>query len=183
MQMSSLIERALVAALALGLGAPAGALAETPFHSHATPLVYPSPASPNYGPRKGSIRFVDTDPGPTIGGTLTMRTAVDEHGKPVKASADGITMYMIHWGLEVGDPGAEDDAGAGDLGGDCKGFRDTGHVVMAEAAGAGDVLTWEIPRGTVVPAGAVYFVGHTLYGPIHNLAKCTQTPIANLIVP
>ncbi len=26
------------------------------------PSVYPSPAEPNYGPEKGSIRFIDTDP-------------------------------------------------------------------------------------------------------------------------
>jgi len=55
--------------------------------------MYPSPPKPHYGPRKGSIEFVDTDPGPTIGGTLTMRPA---------AVATGITQYMIHWGLEVG---------------------------------------------------------------------------------
>ncbi len=144
-------------------------------------VVYPSPPSPNYGPQKGSIRFVDTDPGETIGGTLTMRPAVDEHGKRLDAAKAGITMYMIHWGLEVGAPGIQDDAGAGDLGGDCKGFRDTGHVVMAPAADAGDVLTWEIPKGTAIPKGAVYFVGHTLYGTLHNLNKCTQTPIKNLI--
>ena len=147
----------------------------------AKPSVYPSPPEPNYGPQKGSISFVDTDPGETIGGTLTMRPAVDAHGKRLDEAKAGITMYMIHWGLEVGALGVQDDAGAGDLGGDCKGFRDTGHVVMANAVGAGDLLTWEIPKGTVVPKDAVYFVGHTLYGPIHNLAKCTQTPIRNVI--
>ena len=112
-----------------------------------------------------------------------MRPAVDAHGKRLDEAKAGITMYMIHWGLEVGAPGVQDDVGAGDLGGDCKGFRDTGHVVMANAVGAGDLLTWEIPKGTVVPKDAVYFVGHTLYGPIHNLAKCTQTPIRNVITP
>ncbi len=139
---------------------------------------YPAPPVPHYGPEKGSIRFVDTDPGPTIGGTLTMKSAVDGSGQRVD---EGITMYMIHWGLEVGQPGTEDDAGNGDLGGDCMGFRDTGHVVSAPVGEAGDILSWEIPNGTVVPDGAVYFVGHTLYGQIHNLGKCTQTPIENLV--
>jgi hypothetical protein len=147
------------------------------------PATFPRPPSPNYGPAAGSISFVDTDPGQTIGGTLTMKPAVDAAGKPVDAAANGITMYMIHWGLEVGAPGTADDAGAGDLGGDCKGFRDTGHVVMMPAADAGKSMSWTIPQGTVVPTGAVYFVGHTLYGKIHNLAKCTQTPINNLQKP
>ena len=168
-----------VAALLLNAGSAVG---ETPAPKPAMANAYPSPPAPNYGPRKGSISFVDTDLGETIGGTLTMRRAVDEHGNRVDEAKNGITMYIIHWGLEVGAPGVQDDAGAGDLGGDCKGFRDTGHVVMAEAVGVGDVMTWEIPKGTVVPKGAVYFVGHTLYGHIHNLAKCTQTPIKNLIV-
>ena len=88
---------------------------------------------------------------------------------------------MVHWGLEVGEPGVSDDAGAGDLGGDCKGFRDTGHVVKRSAEEAGSTMTWEIPQGTVVPDDAVYFVGHTIYGRIHNLAKCTQTPIHNIV--
>ena len=164
--------------MALFVGAYAGiAMADAAVASKpAAPAVYPSPPAPNYGPLKGSISFIDTDPGETIGGKLTMRPAVDEHGKRVDAAANGITMYMIHWGLEVGGPGT------GDLGGDCKGFRDTGHVVMAPAVGAPDLLTWDIPKGTAVPKGAVYFVGHTLYGNIHNLAKCTQTPIVNLIV-
>ena len=147
------------------------------------PANFPRPPSPNYGPAAGSISFVDTDPGATIGGTITMKPAVDAAGKPVDAAANGITMYMIHWGLEVGAPGTADDGGAGDLGGDCKGFRDTGHIVMMPAADAGKSMSWTIPKGTVVPAGAVYFVGHTLYGKIHNLAKCTQTPIVNMQKP
>lgn len=61
------------------------------------------------------------------------------------------------------------------------GFRDTGHVVMLPASYAGDLLSWEIPQGTEVPNEAIYFVGHTLYEKIHNLEKCTQTPIINLI--
>lgn len=142
---------------------------------------YPAPLAPHYGPMRGSISFTDTDPGPTIGGTLTMKPAVDESGKRLDEADAGITMYMVHWGLEVGKPGVADDAGAGDLGGDCMGFRDTGHVVMAPAAEAGDMMSWEIPQGTEVPEGAVYFVGHTLYGKIHNLGKCTQTPITNLV--
>jgi hypothetical protein len=147
----------------------------------ASPTLYPSPPSPNFGPERGSITFVDTDPGETIGGTLTMRVAVDTNGHPVDAATNGITMYMVHWGLEVGKPGTQDDAGAGDLGGDCKGFRDTGHIVMKPAAEAGEVMSWSIPQGTIVPEGAVYFVGHTIYGQIHNLAKCTQTPINNWV--
>ena len=142
---------------------------------------YPSPPEPHFGPEKGSITFVDTDPGPTIGGTLTMKPAVDDNGKRLNETDAGISMYMIHWGLEVGKPGVADDVGAGDLGGDCMGFRDTGHVVMAPAGEAGKQMSWEIPQGTEVPDGAVYFVGHTLYGKIHNLGKCTQTPINNLI--
>ena len=39
----------------------------------------------------------------------------------------------------------------------------------------------EIPQGTQVPNGAVYLVAHTIYGGIHNLAKCIQIPIANRI--
>lgn len=142
---------------------------------------YPAPPAPHYGPQKGSITFSDTDPGPTIGGTLSMKPAVDDKGNRLDEAEAGITMYMIHWGLEVGKPGVADDAGAGDLGGDCMGFRDTGHVVMAPAGGAGDTMSWEIPQGTKVPEGAVYFVGHTLYDKIHNLGKCTQIPIINLI--
>ena len=145
------------------------------------PSVYPSPAEPNYGPEKGSIRFIDTDPEETIGGTLSMGPAVDDDGNRIDDVDAGITTYMVHWGLEVGEPGARDDAGAGDLGGDCMGFRDTGYVVKLSAPEAGDVMTWEIPQGTVVPDDAVYFVGHSLYGRIHNLAKCTQTPIHNLL--
>ncbi|MEM6627489.1 MAG: hypothetical protein AAF719_12355 [Pseudomonadota bacterium] len=142
---------------------------------------YAQPDDPNYGPEKGSITFADTDPGPTIAGVLTMKPAVDENGELIDAEAAGISMYMIHWGMEVGAPGVEDNAGAGDLGGDCMGFRDTGHIVMAMADQAGDQMTWKLPAGTVVPEGAVYFVGHTIYGDIHNLNKCTQTPIENLM--
>lgn len=143
-----------------------------PLPATATP--YPTLPSPNFGPRAGSITFKDTDPGPTIGGVLTM-TPADA------AQTGGITVYMIHWGLEVGQPGTSDDAGAGDLGGDCKGFRDTGHVVMKPAAEAGSVMTWILPAGTKVPDGAVYFVGHAIYGKIHNLNKCTQIPITNWV--
>lgn len=151
---------------------------------NATPItseIYPGPPEPNFGPEYGSIEFVDTDPGVTIGGVLRMKPAVDTDGQRIDETATGITTYMIHWGLEVGAPGVEDDRGAGDLGGDCMGFRDTGHVVMMAAAETGDIMEWNIPKGTAVPEGAVYFVGHTLYGPLHNLAKCTQTPINNLI--
>lgn len=141
---------------------------------------YPAPPEPNFGPQKGSITFTDTDPSDAIGGTLTMNRALDAEGNAFDEEAAGLTTYMIHWGLEVGAPGTEDDAGAGDLGGDCMGFRDTGHVVMMKASQAGDTMSWEIPQGTIVPKDAVYFVGHTLYGKIHNLGKCTQTPIVNL---
>lgn len=149
-----------------------------------TEEIYPYPEKqPNYGPEYGSLEFVDTDPGPTIGGTLTLGRAVDENGDGVPEGPEGITMYMVHWGLEVGAPGTADDKGAGDHGGDCRGFRDTGHVVMKRAEGLGtmDSISWEIPHGTAVPDGAVYFVAHTLYGEIHNLGKCTQTPIVNII--
>jgi len=141
---------------------------------------YKSPPEPNYGPKSGSISFTDTDPGRAIGGTLTMQPAVDADGVRINEAEAGITMYMIHWGLEVGEPGTEDDAGNGDMGGNCMGFRDTGHVVMMPAADAGETMSWDIPAGTEVPEGAVYFVGHALYGDIHNLAKCTQTVITNL---
>lgn len=143
---------------------------------------YPSPPAPHYGPEYGSITFTDTDPSAAIGGTLTMKPAVDETGKRLDEAQAGITMYMIHWGLEVGAPGTTDDKGAGDLGGDCMGFRDTSHIVMMSAADAAgkDLLTWELPAGTAVPDEAKYFVGHTLYGKIHNLGKCTQTVVVNL---
>ncbi len=146
--------------------------------------MYPLPAKqPNFGPRAGSITFTDTDPGPTIGGTIQMDRAVNNNGQLLSETDEGISTYMIHWGLEVGAPGIEDDTGQGDHGGDCRGFRDTGHVVMARAETIGDAetLSWEIPQGTQVPEGAVYFVGHTLYGEVHNLGKCTQTAIHNLI--
>jgi hypothetical protein len=87
----------------------------------------------------------------------------------------------VHWGLEVGQPGVADDAGNGDHGGSCKGFRDTNHVAMARPSDQGEVLSLEVPQGTVVPDGAVYLVAHTLYGGIHNLAKCVQVPIVNRI--
>lgn len=132
-------------------------------------LIYPRVAEPNFGP--ASIAFVDTDPGPTIGGTVTLGRAPDEKG---------VDMYMVHWGLEVANPGVEDDTGKGDHGGSCKGFRDTNHVVMAHPTGEAE-LKMEIPQGTVVPADAVYLVGHTIYGGIHNLAKCVQVPIVNRI--
>jgi len=133
-------------------------------------LFYPRVAGVNYGPT--SLAFVDTDPGETIGGTITVGRAPDE---------TGIDTYMVHWGLEVGEPGTADDAGNGDHGGDCKGFRDTGHVVMSPVSEGGDPVTMEIPQGTVVPEGAVYFVAHTLYSGRHNLAKCIQIPIVNHI--
>jgi len=93
--------------------------------------MYPEPAQqPNYGPKAGSIRFTDTDPSSAIGGILTMQRAVDDNGQRLDEAAEGITMYMVHWGLEVGEPGIADDEGAGDHGGNCRGFRDTGHVVL-----------------------------------------------------
>ena len=149
-----------------------------------TTAMYPEPdMQPNFGPKHGSITFVDTDPTMAIGGTLTMDRAVDENGTRLDETAEGINMYMIHWGLEVGDPGIDDDKGAGDHGGDCRGFRDTGHVVMKMAADLGDddTIRWTLPAGTEVPEDAVYFVGHTIYGEIHNLGKCTQTAIENRI--
>jgi hypothetical protein len=133
-------------------------------------LIYPYVPDPNYGP--SSIAFEDMDPGPTIGGTITLGRAADEKG---------VEVYMVHWGLEVGAPGTEDDVGHGDHGGSCKGFRDTNHVAMAEPSQPGDMITLQIPPGTKVPEGAVYLVGHTLYNGIHNLAKCVQTPIVNRI--
>lgn len=133
-------------------------------------VIYPRVAGVNYGP--SSIAFTDTDPGPTIGGTISLGRAQDEKG---------VEMYMVHWGLEVGGPGTADDAGHGDHGGSCKGFRDTNHVVMAMPSTPGDPIQLEIPQGTKVPEGAVYLVAHTLYGGIHNLAKCVQTPIVNRI--
>jgi hypothetical protein len=133
-------------------------------------LIYPRVAGENFGPT--SIAFTDTDPGPTIGGTITLGRAPNEKG---------IDVYMVHWGLEVGTPGTADDHGHGDHGGACKGFRDTNHVAKAEPAQPGEAITMEIPQGTAVPEGAVYLVGHTIYGGIHNLAKCVQTPIVNRI--
>ncbi len=144
--------------------------------------MYPEPKQqPNYGPEYGSIRFIDTDPSKAIGGKLVMRRAVDENGDRIDEKAHGITMYMIHWGLEVGEPGTQDDKGAGDHGGDCRGFRDTGYVVMkaVDDLGDEDEIEWTLPSGTEVPTNAVYFVGHTLYEQIHNLGKCTQTLIEN----
>jgi hypothetical protein len=131
-------------------------------------LIYPRVAGQSYGP--SSIEFTDTDPGPTIGGTILLGRAQDEKG---------VESYMIHWGLEVGGPGTADDASHGDHGGNCKGFRDTNHVAMALPSAPGEKIALEIPQGTQVPAGAVYLVAHTLYGGLHNLAKCVQTPIVN----
>lgn len=142
---------------------------------------YPEIPEPSYGPEYGSITFVDTDPGPTIGGTLTMKPAVDEAGKRVNEADLGITRYSIQWGLEVGLPGIQDDKGAGDLGGECMSFRNLEHIVTMEAERASDVISWEIPAGTTVPEGAVYFVGRTHYGKIYNLKKCTQIPIVNFV--
>ena len=133
-------------------------------------LIYPRVSGTNYGPT--FIAFEDTDPRPTIGGTITLGRAPDEKG---------VSVYMVHWGLEVGAPGTADDAGHGDHGGSCKGFRDTIHVAMAMPSQPGATITMEIPQGTRVPDGAVYLVAHTLYGDIHNLAKCVQTPIVNRI--
>ena len=133
-------------------------------------LSYPRVPGKSFGP--SSIAFVDTDPGPTIGGTISLGRAQDE---------TGVEMYMVHWGLEVGDPGTGDDAGKGDHDGSCKGFRDTNHVAMAHPSDKGESLAMEIPQGTKVPDGAVYLVAHTLYGGIHNLAKCVQIPIVNRI--
>jgi hypothetical protein len=133
-------------------------------------LIYPRVPGKSFGP--SSIAFTDTDPGQTIGGTITLGRAQDE---------TGVEMYIVHWGLEVGNPGTEDDAGKGDHGGSCKGFRDTNHVAMAPPSTAGETLTLDIPQGTKVPEGAVYLVAHTIYGGIHNLAKCVQIPIVNRI--
>lgn len=133
-------------------------------------LIYPRVPGVSYGP--SSLAFVDTDPGKTIGGTVSLGRAQVE---------TGVDMYMVHWGLEVGNPGTADDAGNGDHGGSCKGFRDTNHVVMAHPTDAGVLLTMEIPQGTVVPEGAVYLVAHTIYGGLHNLAKCIQIPIVNRV--
>lgn len=131
-------------------------------------LIYPYVPGQSYGP--SSIEFVDTDPGPTIGGMITLGRAQDEKG---------VEMYIVHWGLEVGEPGTQDDAGHGDHGGSCKGFRDTNHVAMAPPSTPGEKIQLEIPKGTKVPDGAKYLVAHTIYGGIHNLAKCVQTPIVN----
>lgn len=133
-------------------------------------MFYPRVDGVSYGPT--SLAFADTDPGETIGGTITLGRAPDE---------TGIDMYMVHWGLEVGEPGVADDAGKGDHGGDCRGFRDTGHVVMSPVSEGGDPITMEVAQGTVVPEDAVYFVAHTIYSGRHNLAKCIQIPIENLI--
>lgn len=133
-------------------------------------LIYPRVPGVSHGP--SSIEFADTDPGQTIGGTILLGRAPDE---------TGVEMYMIHWGLDVGAPGTEDDAGKGDHGGSCKGFRDTNHVAMARPTEPGEKIALTIPPGTAVPEGAVYLVAHTLYGGLHNLAKCVQTPIVNKV--
>jgi hypothetical protein len=134
------------------------------------PMLYPRVAEPNFGP--SSIAFEDTDPGSGIGGAIVLGRAQDEKG---------VDLYMVHWGLEVGAPGVEDDAGNGDHGGSCKGFRDTNHVAMAKPSDPGETITMTIPQGTVVPKEAVYLVGHTIYAGRHNLAKCVQVPIVNKI--
>lgn len=149
-------------------------------------IEYPMPPEPNFGPAPGSMTFHDTDPGQTIGGTLTMARAIDAGGNRVDEIKEGIITYITHWGLEVGEPGTADDEGNGDLGGDCKGFRDTNHITMVAAdslEGSGPLIEMEIPQGTLVPANAVYFVGHTVYakGNLHNLNKCIQIPIVNVV--
>lgn len=158
----------------------------TTFEQHPAP-----PRDPNYGPKYGSITFTDVDPGETIGGTITMGRAVNAEGERINEADEGIGMYMIHWGLEVGEPGVDDDKGKGDHGGDCRGFRDTTHIVMEMVSDLGDddTMSWEIPVGTEIPADAEYFVGHTIYvdspnvyEQIHNLQKCTQIPIVNMVV-
>lgn len=149
-----------------------------------TPLTkgrYPSPPEPNFGPEAGSLQFTDTDSGATIGGILTMNPAIDENGDRVDETANGITGYLIHWGLEVGAPGTADDKGNGDLGGDCMNFRDSNYVGKISSSAATEVLRWEIPAGTAVPEDAIYFVGLTEYGSVFNLKKCIQIPIKNLI--
>ena len=133
-------------------------------------LIYPRVPEPNFGP--SSIAFEDADPGKTIGGTILLGRAQDE---------TGVDMYMVHWGLEVGAPGVEDDKGKGDHGGDCKGFRDTGHVAMAKPSQPGNPIELSVPMGTEVPPDAVYFVAHTIYAGRHNLAKCIQIPIVNRV--
>ena len=133
-------------------------------------LIYPRVAGVSFGP--SSLEFDDTDPSTAIGGTIVLGRAQDEAG---------VEVYMVHWGLEVGAPGTADDAGLGDHGGSCKGFRDTNHVAMAKPSDPGQALTMTIPPGTKVPSGAVYLVAHTLYGGLHNLAKCIQIPIVNRI--
>ena len=133
-------------------------------------VIYPYVPGQSYGP--SSIEFVDTDPAPTIGGMITLGRAQDEKG---------VEMYIVHWGLEVGAPGTDDDAGNGDHGGSCKGFRDTNHVAMAMPSVPGEKIQLEIPQGTKIPDGAKYLVAHTIYAGIHNLAKCVQTPIVNRV--
>ncbi len=142
---------------------------------------YPTPPEPNFGPAKGSLQFKDTDPTAAVAGTLIMGRAVDQDGQRINEKEAGLTTYMIHWGLEVGEPGTADDAGNGDLGGDCKGFRDTSNIGMVSASDSAEVLQMEIPAGTVIPPKAKYFVGHSIYGKIHNLKKCIQIPIVNWI--
>jgi hypothetical protein len=148
---------------------------------------YATPPEPNFGPAPGSMTFKDTDPGETIGGVLTMGRAIDGEGNPVDEGVEGIAAYITHWGLEVGEPGVDDDGGNGDLGGDCKGFRDTNHITIVPVANLGtpddNQLEMDIPQGTKVPSDAVYFVGHTVYaqGNIHNLNKCIQIPVENWV--
>ena len=52
---------------------------------------------------------------------------------------------------------------------------------MERPSDAGETLTLNIAQGTKVPEGAVYLVAHTLYGGLHNLAKCIQIPIVNRV--
>ena len=152
------------AAIAAMLIAPAAANAQ-----------YPTPPEPNYGPAQGSLQFKDTDPTEAIGGTLIMGRAVNEQGERINEADAGLTTYMVHWGLEVGEPGTDDDAGNGDLGGDCKGFRDTSNIGMVPATDDAEVLRMEIPQGTAVPTKAKYFVGHSIYGKIHNLKNASRS--------
>lgn len=157
--------KTLGAVLAVGAAGAAAAI-----YFSGPDLIYPRVPEPNFGP--ASIAFIDEDPGPGIGGRILVGRAKDEKG---------VDMYMVHWGLEVGAPGVEDDKGRGDHGGDCKGFRDTGYVAMAMLDAPGDPIEMTVPMGTKVPPDAVYLVAHTIYSGRHNLAKCVQTPIVNRV--
>ena len=52
---------------------------------------------------------------------------------------------------------------------------------MSMVDAGGTPITMEIPPGTKVPDDAVYFVAHTIYSGRHNLAKCIQIPIENVV--